>query len=208
MESKPVFCLVTAMKCPHCTVFRQEWPEIRRAIEATGLVRVVDIEVNSTRDTPNPEKYPKDLARYIKWFPTFVLFTAKSWNAASPELTSTDVRQGKEAKLDGVVFNGVFNEKGEASYVPKSTPTKDNLIAWIQNEIKNDTGHSVPTSLLSSTRDSGVTTRTGSLETPISPSRIHTATPVVSATGSGTGTFYVPTAGSVCRLHFRPKNKG
>lgn len=218
MESKPVFCLVTAMKCPHCTAFRQDWGEIRRAIESTGLVRIVDIELNSTADFPNPEKYPKDLARYVKWFPTFILFTGKSWNAASPELNRFDGRTANEMKLDGVIFNGDMDSNGNAKYIHRYAPSKDNLINWIQNELKGEVMSSPQQSLslLSPTRESSsmnIRSPTPGSSSPtnlspvnsISPSRIHTGTP---ATPAGTGTFYVPTLGSVCRLHFRAKNKG
>ena len=213
MESKPVFCLVTANKCPHCTAFRQEWGEIRRAIEATGLVRIVDIELNSTSDVPSPDKYPKDLARYVKWFPTFILFTGKSWNTSSPDLATFDGRNA-EVKLEGVIFNGVFDPNGNAKYVHRYAPSKDNLINWIQGELKSDsmTANQPVLSLLSpnasANPSTGRTTSNSANLTPInpiSPSRIHTGTP---ASPAGTGTFYVPTLGSVCKLHFRPKNKG
>jgi hypothetical protein len=230
MEPKPVFCLVTAMKCPHCTQFRQDWGEIRRTIESTGLVRIVDIELVSTADVPSAEKYPKDLARYVKWFPTFLLFSGKSWNAASPELASYDGRNQGDLKIDGTIFNGSMDANGNAKYVHRFAPTKDNLINWIQNELKGDA--LAPSqqlmSLLSPTQSSMGLTREHSRDAsttnprsppsssltsptnlspinPISPSRVHTGTP---ATPAGTGTFYVPTLGSVCRLHFRPKNKG
>jgi hypothetical protein len=225
MEPKPVFCLVTAMKCPHCTQFRQDWGEIRRAIESTGLVRIVDIELISTSDLPSSEKYPKDLGRYVKWFPTFLLFSGKSWNSSSPELTSFNGRNQSDLKLDGTIFNGSMDANGNAKYIHRYAPTKDNLINWIQNELKSDAlapneqlmsllsptatrEHSREASSVnprSPTSGSGTNPTNLSPVNPISPSRVHTGTP---ASPAGTGTFYVPTLGSVCRLHFRPKNKG
>jgi len=207
MDSKHVFCVITAAKCPHCKTFRKDWDDIRRTIEATGLVRIVDIELNSTNEVPNPEKYPKDLARYVKWFPTFLLFTGKSWNAAFPGLTLFDGQHSVEnpdAKLEGVVFNGVL-ENGVPRYVHLKAPTKENLLNWIQHEVKagslSGQSQSPILSLLSNSSPTNVdqSTKSGTKFVALGSS----------LAPQNTGTFFVPTSASpICKMKYRPKNHG
>jgi hypothetical protein len=135
--SKPVLVLVTAKDCGHCVRFRPLWkPDnpngpagrgIRDEIERTGLVRVIDIEHPSRSQPPNFSSYPRDLTRYIQWFPMFLLFTGESWDTASAS-------PNKEGRLDGVVFNGTL-VNGIPRNITNGIPlTKDNLINWIRTE--------------------------------------------------------------------------
>jgi len=205
MDSKPVFCLITASKCPHCHTFRKTWDDIRRSIESTGLVRIVDIELNSTSDLPDPKIYPKDLGRYVKWFPTFCLFTANSWNNSFPGLGNNDTMN--ESKLDGKIFNGIL-ENGIPRYIHGQPPTKENLLNWIQNEVsQNSNNKSSVLSLLSSQN----TIQNKSNQKPPNPPKIlalarsHRNQNVEQNIQQDQ--FVVPTAGSsICKMKFLPKN--
>jgi thiol-disulfide isomerase/thioredoxin len=132
-SGKPVFVIVTAQNCGHCHRFSNTYPQLADMIRNTGLVEVIELKLPSISSVPNPDIYPLDIQRYIKWYPTFILFPGRVWNHA---LT------GKNNRLDGVVFNGrVFNDEVKHfNYIPETknmaiSLTPDNLIAWIRSEL-------------------------------------------------------------------------
>ena len=81
MDSRPVVTIVTAKTCGHCDRFKRD--------EMSQVVQMFNNENYRvyTIDQPNmnaafPSQYPRDLARYVKWYPTISLFSGQSWNAA------------------------------------------------------------------------------------------------------------------------------
>jgi hypothetical protein len=73
--------------------------------------------------------YPKDLMRYIRWFPTMMIFSAAEWKQALA---------GKDVKLNGVIVNGSLNDKGLAE--PRGQVvafTKESLAQWVQNQVSS-----------------------------------------------------------------------
>lgn len=202
MDSKCVFVLVTAANCPHCSRFRKEWPEIRQALMETQLVEEpVDIEVVKLSDQPDPKKYPPDLSRWVKWFPTFILVSKSSWLKAQP---------GQNGRLEGVIFNGVMEANG-VKYVSSESPSKESFIRWIRSEFPRVSGTSAPSgpsntdstpilSLLAAGSSSASSTSTG-----------HKPSIVISdSKGANKEIRYVPTSKSAfCKMNrvkLRPRN--
>lgn len=213
MDSRSIFVLATAKTCPHCTDFRRNWDHIKSQIEATNLVRIIDIEVNSTSETPDLTKYPRDLSRWVRWYPTFLLFKGKSWDAAVPG----PGRDVSGAVLDGSIFNGYITPL-KAEFIRGSPPTRENLLDWIKREVGNMT-ESVSSSSILSMLAAGSTPPTtaaaaaadGYRNGPVQPQpqpNVPTSRPNIILTGNqGSDSYYVPTTGSnVCRLKLRPRN--
>lgn len=116
---QPIFIFVTAGNCGVCSAIKPMWadPEtgigLRSKIDSTGVVDIIEIEtplMSKGRDIF--DQYHPDLYRFIRWYPTFIMVTAESWN-------------NKSKKLEGIVFNGKMedgdyvNDNGpfSASYV-------------------------------------------------------------------------------------------
>lgn len=126
--TKPIFVIATAENCQFCQIFAQAWPEIKVAIEASGLVTVRYIQVPDSFNPPDPSQYPFDLTeRWIGWYPSFMLFNGQSWENARPE-----VDHRRLVKLQGFVFNGEFGPDGKIFNTKKKVPTKENLLSWIR----------------------------------------------------------------------------
>lgn len=134
MESKPVFLLATAHTCGHCATFRSEWPRIRDELERMDQVRIIDCEVPTFADLPDPDIYPADLSlRWVRWFPTIMLFNGASWDNAVPN-SGRDVAN---AKLQGVIFNGYMDDNTDEAMPVRGAPapTLDRVMSWVNKEL-------------------------------------------------------------------------
>ena len=94
MSQKHVFIVITAENCGYCTKFKSEtWPTLKPKLINSGRLTVVEISLETMSEINSEafsDKYPIDLRRYAKWFPTFILCTYSSWK-------NGDI-------IDGVVF--------------------------------------------------------------------------------------------------------
>jgi hypothetical protein len=135
MESgRPVFVLATAGDCGFCVAFRKKWPEIKQHLQGLNLVDIVEIEFPTMKSNLVDLGYPKDLMRYIRWFPTMMIFSAAEWKQALA---------GKDVKLNGVIVNGSLNNKGLAE--PRGQVvafTKESLAQWVQTQVSRSSGSS------------------------------------------------------------------
>lgn len=115
----PILVIVTANNCDHCKIFKKDiLNDLKAALLRENKVTIEELNLNSTND-PIPEHYSQDLGRYVKWFPTFVLFNRESWNNGN--------------NLIGCVFNGIM-DKGEAELVGKRKLNKNNIVRWVNDE--------------------------------------------------------------------------
>lgn len=205
MEAKPVFVLITARTCPHCHHFRRDWDRIRVELEKEGKVRIVDCEVGSLEDLPDPDIYPPDLAlRWVRWYPMIMLFNGSSWDNALP----TSGRDVSKAKLQGVIYNGQMDEtKNEAIPVRGPQPTMEKVLHWIKKEIpklksKAYDGNSILNLLSAGSSIPTAPTSVSSTTSTTSPTTVIDYHPEFPHE-----TQYIPTTGaSVCRMKIRPKN--
>ena len=125
-DSRPIMILVTAGNCGNCQKFKPVWPKIRNNIEKLGVVRVHEAEV-PVMFTSLPPQFPKDLNRFIGFYPTFLLVEGNTWNAS---LNSKDI------KIDARVYNGEFSGGRMMIKDARLGYTEDNLISWINSEVK------------------------------------------------------------------------
>jgi hypothetical protein len=126
---RPIFVVVTSRGCQHCRDLKSVWSEYKEAIEKTGLIEVpiIDIEVNNNREKPDTKVYPRDLHRYLAWYPSFALIRSDSWYRALPGPgKNTD-----DAVLKGIVFNGRLTPK-KVEQVAGPPATIENILHWIR----------------------------------------------------------------------------
>lgn len=146
-DTRPVFCFISSKTCSHCTTFRHgqkdekgniirqpEWPKVRKALEDTKLVRIVDIDLPNMNTKPDP-KYPSELGGLLGWFPMFLLVDSKSW----------DAKRG-DGKFNYRVFNGLVDkDTNKPSHLgPKANPlTEKSMLEWVTSECKEGFGGGV-----------------------------------------------------------------
>jgi hypothetical protein len=117
---KPIFVLVTAQDCPACVNFHKTWSQYKKQLNQLGLVDIIVIDLPK-RATPVESKgYPKDLQRYLLWFPMGLMFPRDNWDAVS---------KGRETKLNAIVFNGkVGNENPKQDYPHNG----QGMVEWVK----------------------------------------------------------------------------
>lgn len=135
-DLRPVFVLITAKTCHACHGFKKRtWDDLRRELEKRGKVKIVTIEVPTTQSKPDPKKYPKDLSRFIGWFPTMSLFPADRWNNPNSELIGI-IKNGKIVP-PGNDKNGKFvPERVEA--IGQVNLSKDDILKWVDYTLTKD----------------------------------------------------------------------
>jgi hypothetical protein len=126
-DTRPVIVLVTAETCSHCHTFKSNvWTKLRPVLDTSRRFRVVEINLPTTDAKPG-RQYPRDLERFLRWFPILFMVSGSSWNEAS--------REGSMSSLDAVVFNGRIDE-GRVSHQAGASPTKENILSWLERELK------------------------------------------------------------------------
>jgi len=121
---RPVFVIVTADTCGHCTTFKNKTlPSLKSRILSEGKCSLVEINFPNTNTIPGPEYHPH-LKKYIGWFPTFFLFTGSSWSDHSKP-------------LNGIILNGKL-EGDEPKFVSSVNLSDDSIISWINRSISSN----------------------------------------------------------------------
>lgn len=124
--SSAVFVAIFAEFCGHCTTFKTT--HLEKLKEELAKKQYLQTEYITLTDQASKvamlQKYPRDLQNYLFWFPMFILFTRKSWNACA---------ENPNSPLEGVIFNG----PPDAMKKPLTaiTPTADNLVKWIDEQL-------------------------------------------------------------------------
>lgn len=95
--SKPVLVVVTAANCGFCKKLHQRWNPIRESIQSLEKVRLMELNVSHIGADVSNNGYPKDMQRYVTWYPTVLLFSGDNWDK---------VIKGEETKLYGRIMNG------------------------------------------------------------------------------------------------------
>jgi hypothetical protein len=123
--SQTTLVFTSAKTCPACINFATRWPEIKKVLDVLNL-NVIEISLPNTGSKIDTTLYPKNLERYIAWYPTFALFRGEDWKNAISQ-PSTDY------PLNGYVFNGEFDEKGKLGMAGKRPLSADGLSDWIKS---------------------------------------------------------------------------
>jgi hypothetical protein len=138
--STHVLVFVSSKTCSACKQFMPHWEPFKRAFLQKWGNRV-DIETISLNSLSSSEldttQYPRDLARYIGWYPTFILIPKQAYHNAKG--------RGWGAIANGSVFNGRFpvgttSSDGNARVEPvpaseRQTVMPAALIQWIERQL-------------------------------------------------------------------------
>jgi len=118
-----IFVLATAADCPACVEFKKNlWPGIEKELREVKGLHVVQKEVKSRSD-PIHTDLPKDIARFIPYYPSMILITADSWK--------------RGGQLDAIAFNGEIDPStGKIKRLPKEKiQSYDQLVSWVKNNM-------------------------------------------------------------------------
>ena len=133
MTDNAVFIFVSAGNCGGCVRFKEHFWERTKAelAKITGL-RVVDMPVPKLGE-PLPPDAHRDLARFVSWYPTFILINKSSY---------------EKVKLEGVVFNGVEGKvvggaEGRAKWdlVPvaqRRATDNVSVVSWVKEQLSSN----------------------------------------------------------------------
>lgn len=89
---KPMLVLVTSESCPACKAFKTRvWPRLGMYLRKDPRFDVTEVHV--VKNFLEIRKVHTDLEKFVRWFPTLIMFTGASWVSTS---------------LKGKVLNGDF----------------------------------------------------------------------------------------------------
>jgi hypothetical protein len=137
IDERPVLIIVTANNCSSCARFEPFWVNsIKAKLYNTGLIRVpIEIKVSKI-GLPVPIQYPKDLNRYVGFYPSLILVTGRSWNNAMAK---------RELMLEAMVFNGAFVNGRMVPVDEKASLNESVLLEWLKREVKIETKSNIET---------------------------------------------------------------
>lgn len=119
--SKPVLYLITSKNCGHCKNLKPKIPEIKNSV--SSLVTFNEYEITSL-----PESFPKDLRKYVGWFPCILMA-----NAADVAYANSNKNSNKKIRV--VIFNGEFDEeKNKPKHTGGGPIDSANLTKWIKEK--------------------------------------------------------------------------
>ncbi len=131
-----ILFIVSAADCPACIRQKPTWLKLKQDI-ATKIgkrliIEDIEFEKRTTSDI-DTKKYPLSIARYISWFPTFIMINKDHYDK---------VKSTPSTPLEAFVFNGKKQDdpmlRVETVGKDKSKPpTQENLINWIEQCMNN-----------------------------------------------------------------------
>jgi len=123
--SVPVLVVITADDCGACIDFKKNiWPGVKKTLEDTKSVEIIHKELPSI-GSALPEDLPKDLGRFVPYYPSIILITRNSWNG------------GKGTNLQAVAFNGVVDAAtGKVKRIDqKQLQAFSQIPAWVKQSL-------------------------------------------------------------------------
>lgn len=85
---------ITAVGCGYCEQFKQTWPQIKRALQAS-FPGLEIMEIQQPRVTTQYTQGPSNLNKWGVWFPMVMLVPKSEWSAGTIRTAA--------------VFNGTWN---------------------------------------------------------------------------------------------------
>lgn len=125
--NKNIFLLVTAGDCFHCNGFKKNvWPNLKSKLDKRNDIQIIHIELPLLSSTISKTEYHRDLSKFIKWYPTIMLFPSSLWNNFN-------------SKLEGEVMNGKFvKDVIEFDKESKIGYTEISIIDWINKTLSTN----------------------------------------------------------------------
>ena len=149
-QEKAKLLFISAPDCPACNSYKAKyWKNDSESVksklrEKYPQVDLIEIILPSKKEKPDPQKYPKDLHRFARWFPTFILITGESWLRAQPADGGEN-----DSRLEGAVYYGDL--RGDLYYLKPSPPMPSDraLFPWLDEQLRSsiftsDGGSTVP----------------------------------------------------------------
>lgn len=128
MSGLPVFVATFAENCPACIKFKQYmWNDLRSVISNFKKVQLVEVTVPAIGDSL-PNEYPKDLNRFVKFYPIFMLIPASTWANGLAGHSMKNV----------LIYGATVDPSGKVIMLPTMSPSKDSIFEWVKNNIEND----------------------------------------------------------------------
>ena len=135
MNNLPLFVLTTSEGCGACVNFKTNtWPSLKKKLLQDNRINVLEINVSNTSNKPDPNKYHKDIGRFVGWYPTMALFPHDRWN-------------DKESDLIGIVKDGKLvppsvdkNGKTVPEHIePMAINLSErNILGWVNHTLTKD----------------------------------------------------------------------
>ncbi len=123
-----VFIFVSSKTCPHCISFKNDyWDECKRRLKDLKSVGYIEIELDRTSDNSTLYKYNSDLAKYVRWYPNFLLVPIQTWQ--------------NKGKLHGMkMFNATYDPSLDTyTHVSNQSSkpiTSKYIIDWVDKELR------------------------------------------------------------------------
>lgn len=125
MSDRVVFVFIAAKQCGGCIRFKQNfWDNTEKELAKINNLIVKKVEVTKPGD-PLPMIEHKDLAKFVSWYPTFVLIPQRYFS---------------KDRLEGLVFNGVPNGD-KWNLAPASQRLEingDKVVEWVKEQMANN----------------------------------------------------------------------
>lgn len=125
MDQRPVLLVATSKTCPHCIDFHKFWPDVKQDLLRENKIRVKEISVPTNNSPIDTTGYPKDILRFIGWYPSVSLYKGDVWNQA----------ENKGGPLSGLVYNGKLTDEGLRPNPSGYKFDKAGILAWIRDNI-------------------------------------------------------------------------
>lgn len=139
--SDSVFIYYQAESCPACKSFSYNWANVMSALKKEHpKMLVVVIKVKTIGSPHDFNEFPKDLKKYVGWYPTFILVPRPSWDEAMKKLGPNSTFELKGVK----VMNGnVVTKDGKFAVdmvrpAKYSTKNANDFSAWVTDMMKGD----------------------------------------------------------------------
>lgn len=128
MSLNPVFVMVFAGNCHACINFKEKhYNEFQKALKEYPLVTSVEYNVKSIGD-PLPSDAPKELNRFVKFYPCFFLIPGAIFQSA--------LKGGKLKNI--LIYGATVNSEDKVIILPTTMATRDSLMEWIKNNVEHD----------------------------------------------------------------------
>lgn len=125
---KDVLVSFKAGDCHYCIGLDSggKWEGIKSQLISAGI-DVYDIKIPKMREKMDTNKYYAGLARYQRWFPMIIFFSADDWE---------DMKAGKDIGTRAVIMNGKYKSSGEPDIdngKPHTSIEFESIMGWINS---------------------------------------------------------------------------
>lgn len=119
--SKPTLLIVTSKTCSACHSFKQKvYHELKGKLQRLNGINIGEVDLD-TMSSPLPSVYPKEVRKFIGWYPTFVLLAP--------------IRNGR---VEGAVFNGKMNGERVSGPTNERPISADSIVQWVEQELRSN----------------------------------------------------------------------